>query len=354
LACLRRLVLYLTEDLQIEPRDTTWNGLYSLIFIDNPVGAGYSYTETDEGWARNTRVDVARDLFNLIQAFYVTFPDQKKVDLYITGESYAGHYIPAFGAYIFNQNQKGAKIPLKGVSIGDGWTDPVTQMTATPNLLFNLGLAANPLEVDSLWDYTNRTVDAINNGNYTLAFEIWDEMLNGDIWPYPTLFYNITGSMNYDNFLMTQSPVSFGYYSKYVTQDSVRKAIHVGNATFNSGLQCEMHLINDVMDSYKEELVTVMNNYNVLLYNGQLDLIVGAALTETMLPTVQWNRAKEFASARKKVWKVDERDIEVAGYIRSVQNLTVAVVRLAGHIVPYDQGRSMLDLLNRWIAGGTL
>ena len=43
----------------------------------------------------------------------------------------------------------------------------------------------------------------------------------------------------------------------------VRKAIHVGNATMNSGLECEMHLIPDVMDSYKPELATLMNNYKV-------------------------------------------------------------------------------------------
>ncbi len=43
-----------------------------------------------QGWAANSRVDVARDLFACLTAFYKTFPDQAKVDLYITGESYAG------------------------------------------------------------------------------------------------------------------------------------------------------------------------------------------------------------------------------------------------------------------------
>ena len=44
---------------------------------------------------------------------------------------------------------------------------------------------------------------------------------------------------------------------------SVRQALHVGNATFNSGLSCEMHLINDVMVSYKAELAVLMDAYKV-------------------------------------------------------------------------------------------
>ena len=79
----------------------------------------------------------------------------------------AGHYIPAFGAYIHEKNANGGSVPLKGVSIGDGWTDPIVQMTATPSLMFNLGLA-DENQVKVLEDYSKRTTDAINKGNYTV------------------------------------------------------------------------------------------------------------------------------------------------------------------------------------------
>eukprot|EP00055_Hartaetosiga_balthica_P010143 m.42338 g.42338 ORF g.42338 m.42338 type:complete len:462 (+) comp7054_c1_seq1:2002-3387(+) len=336
------------ENNVLHERDTTWNSNYSLLFIDNPVGAGYSYTGTGKGFATNSKVDVARDLFACLQGVYSTFPNLKSVDLYITGESYAGHYIPAFGAYIHDQNANGASVPLKGVSIGDGWTDPVNQMQATPDLMYNLGLADTNQKLQ-LEDYSIRTVQAINSGNFTEAFEIWDEMLNGDIYKYPTLFYNLTGSMDYDNFLRTQSPVSFGYYQKYITQASIRKAIHVGNATMNSGLECEMHLINDVMQSYKDELAVLMDNYKVLLYNGQLDLIVGTPLTERFLPTVNWSGADAYMKADRVVWKVEKTDVEVAGFARTVNNFRQVVVRSAGHIAPFDQGRVVKDMVTRFI-----
>lgn len=51
----------------------------------------------------------------------------------------------------------------------------------------------------------------------------------------------------------------------------------------------------------------------MLIYNGQLDLIVGAPLTETMLPTVDWSGAQAFAAAKKVIWKVQPSDDQVAG-----------------------------------------
>lgn len=42
---------------------------------------------------------------------------------YITGESYAGHYIPAIGHALLKQPIQG--LNFQGVAIGNGWVDPV-------------------------------------------------------------------------------------------------------------------------------------------------------------------------------------------------------------------------------------
>ena len=56
----------------------------------------------------------------------------------------------------------------------------------------------------------------------------------------------------------------------------------------------------------------------VLIYSGQLDVIVAAPLTERFLPTVNWSRAAEFRKAPRFPWKVQPNDTEVAGYVRQV------------------------------------
>lgn len=101
------------------------------------------------------------------------------------------------------------------MAIGDGWIDPINQLQGYPALMFNLGLA-NDEERAVLGEYVFRAITAIDMGNYKLAFEVWDEMLNGDIYPHPVYFKNITGSDDYDNFMRTEPPASFGYYHTFL------------------------------------------------------------------------------------------------------------------------------------------
>ena len=58
----------------------------------------------------------------------------------------------------------------------------------------------------------------------------------------------------------------------------------------------------------------------VMLYSGQLDIIVAAPLTEQMLQAVDWQYADEYKSANRIVWKVRPDDTEVAGYVRRVHD----------------------------------
>merc|ERR1719499_500360 len=149
-----------------------------------------------------------------------------------------------------NQDPQRAKINLKGVAIGDGWIDPVNQVKGYADLVFNLGLASSSEKL-VVQEYVDRIENAILAGEMTDAFNIWDEMLNGDICPYANYFHNITGSNDYDNFLRINAPESFGYYSSFVNQAEIRKALHVGNATLNDGSVCEIPLRPDVMVSLK-------------------------------------------------------------------------------------------------------
>jgi carboxypeptidase C (cathepsin A) len=66
-----------------------------MLFIDNPVGAGFSYT-SNNGYCKDTKGCVARNLYSLLTQFYTVFPEQQKNELWITGESYAGAILAIF------------------------------------------------------------------------------------------------------------------------------------------------------------------------------------------------------------------------------------------------------------------
>merc|ERR1740130_1681741 len=89
-------------------------------------------------------------------------------------------------------------------------------MAAYPAQMFNLGLA-DMKQRAVIQDYCDRTIAHINAGEMSLAFNVWDEMLNGDIYPYPNYFHNITGSNNYDNLMMTNNPADESYLQSIST-----------------------------------------------------------------------------------------------------------------------------------------
>lgn len=71
------------------PRNTTWNNEFAMVFVDNPVGTGFSYTESTQGF--NTNEDeVASNLYNFLTQFFTIYPAYANNQFFVTGESYAG------------------------------------------------------------------------------------------------------------------------------------------------------------------------------------------------------------------------------------------------------------------------
>jgi len=340
----------LSDGITIVPNPNTWNTAYSMLYIDNPVGTGYSFTGQDAGYATNEDM-VAADLYSALTQFFLIFDDHQPCDFYVTGESYAGKYIPAISYKIHIENAKPSPKPfinLKGLAIGDGWTDPINMVGGYSNLLYDFGLCSTP-QKDVINTWTDNILAAINAKQWVQAFDLWDQLLNGDTIPYPSYFYNITGLTDYYNMENTNPPAAFGYYSTYVTLNTTRDAIHVGSLPYNDGSVVEHHLEGDFMPSMAPLMPTLIDNYKVLVYSGQLDIIVASSLTAAWLDALQWSGAADFAKANKVIWKVKSTDTDVAGYARQSHSLSHVIVRGAGHILPYDQPVRGLDMITRFI-----
>ena len=83
------------------------------------------------------------------------------------------------------------------------------------DLLFNIGLI-DERDRDYFKKVGKMVSDAINAKKYGAAFQIFDELLNGDLSGHPSYFYNVTGFKNYFNYALTKLPASFDLYPKYV------------------------------------------------------------------------------------------------------------------------------------------
>mmetsp|Transcript_24516 Transcript_24516/g.24109 ORF Transcript_24516/g.24109 Transcript_24516/m.24109 type:complete len:185 (+) Transcript_24516:131-685(+) len=115
----------------------SWSEVSNIVFVDNPVGTGFSeapYSQLDK-----TEEEIAANLFLLLKGFIEENPEFSGRNFYITGESYAGHYIPAF-AYYLTHDATDVPVNFKGVAIGNGWVDPYNQYPAYADFAYENGL----------------------------------------------------------------------------------------------------------------------------------------------------------------------------------------------------------------------
>ncbi|XP_045420168.1 probable serine carboxypeptidase CPVL isoform X2 [Lemur catta] len=340
----------ITSNMTVRTRDFPWTTTLSMLYIDNPVGTGFSFTDDPHGYAVNED-DVAQNLYSALIQFFQLFPEYKDNDFYATGESYAGKYVPAIAHYIHTLNPlTQLKINLKGIAIGDAYSDPESIIGGYATFLYEIGLL-DEKQRKYFQKQCNECIEHIKKQNWIQAFEILDKLLDGDVTSDPSYFQNVTGCINYYNLLQCVEPEDQTYYAIFLSLPEVRQAIHVGNRTFNDGVIVEKYLREDTVKSVKPWLAEIMNNYKVLIYNGQLDIIVAAPLTERSLKAMDWKGSQEYEKTERKVWKIFKSDDEVAGYVRQVGDFHQVIIRGGGHILPYDQPLRSFDMINRFIYG---
>ncbi|KAL3831850.1 hypothetical protein ACJMK2_023549, partial [Sinanodonta woodiana] len=263
--------------------------------------------------------------------------------------SYAGKYVPAISYYIHMKNPTAAmKINLKGMAIGNGLTDPETMMSEYATFLYSVGLLDSN-QREFFQSMTDMIVAYIRDQQFLKAALIFDSLLSGVLTNYPSYFYNITGTRNFYNYALSEVPTDLNYYRSFATSPEVRRSIHVGNLIYNEGEEARIHLLDDIMDTVKPLISVLVENYKVLFYNGQLDIIVAVPLTEAFLLTVPWSGQVMYRKAERQIWKIDLNDTEVAGYVRQVKKLYQVMVRGAGHSVLYDQPARAWDMIQRFI-----
>jgi len=326
----------------------TWNQNYSMVFMDNPVGVGFSYTENDLGFSTNEE-EVSTNLYSAISQFFQLFPNLLSNDFYVCGESYAGKYVPAttYRIHQMNQNPNNIQIPLKGLTIGDGMMDPQTQTQgiAVQAYMFSM-FDENQRKVGLA--YESVILNNIQKGDYLKAFEAFDMYINGDFWPYGTYYYNVTGLTSYFNFLDPVYPSN--PYDAYLNLPDTQNSINVRPTIYvHYNKTVETYLVDDWMRSVATVMPTLLDNYKVMIYNGQNDVILGSPPAENFIRTIPWSGQLDYLSTKKIIWRIHPSDSEPAGYVRQVDNFVQAVVRDAGHMVPTDQPARALDMITRFV-----
>eukprot|EP00980_Cylindrotheca_fusiformis_P002200 scaffold504_cov109-Cylindrotheca_fusiformis.AAC.6 len=135
------LLVNATGGLMVNP--WSWTRLVNLLVIEAPMGVGYSNTD---------RYTASASRAALVDFFKNKFPEFGQSDFFITGESYAGVYIPTLSKEILDHTD----IALKGIAVGDPCTDNKAQDDSMNSLWYANKYGLMDEEVyDLLWNKCN-------------------------------------------------------------------------------------------------------------------------------------------------------------------------------------------------------
>ncbi|KAF2461811.1 Alpha/Beta hydrolase protein [Lineolata rhizophorae] len=342
------------KSIEVVNNPYSWNSNASVIFLDQPVNVGFSYS----GSSVTNTVAAGKDVYALLTLFFKQFPEYAKQDFHIAGESYAGHYIPVFAAEILSHKKR--NINLQSVLIGNGLTDGLTQYEYYRPMA--CGEGGWPAVLD------DGQCQAMDNAYPRCASLIQSCYDSESVWTcVPASIYcnnamigpyQRTGQNVYDvrgkcedesNLCYTE----LGWISEYLNKRDVQEAVGAEVSSYEScnfDINRNFLFQGDWMKPFHRLVPGLLEEIPVLIYAGDADYICNWLGNKAWTEALEWSGQPDFKAAKMKDLRLggDGDDI---GAVKSAGNFTFLRIHAAGHMVPFDQSEASLDMFNRWLGG---
>lgn len=331
----------------------SWNNNATVIFLDQPVNVGFSYSS---GSVTNT-VSAGEDVYAFLELFFKQFPEyNNKQKFHIAGESYGGHYIPVFASEILSHDDR--VFDLTSVLIGNGLTDPLTQYEYYQPMACGAGgepSVLEPEECDSMAASIPRCLSLIencyNSGSVWSCVPASIYCNNAQMGPYQKTGRNVYdirteckgGNLCYED---------LQYIDDYLNLPEVKAALGVEVENYEScnfDVNRNFLFAGDWMQPYHKNVIDLLEKgLPVLVYAGDKDFICNWLGNQAWADRLPWSGHSKFEKQPIREWTVGKH---AAGEVKNYKNFTFLRVYGAGHMVPYDQPENALDMVNRWISG---
>jgi serine carboxypeptidase-like clade I len=363
-----------------------------MLYIEAPAGVGFSYFTNPEDLKTDDK-KTAEDNERAVVNFFEKFPEFKSNDFYISGESYAGVYVPWLAKTIIQKKSKG--VNLKGIIVGNGVTDMASDMDSAlvqfaydhyiyPEETYkkfiaecgersfsrdnNVTKACNSVrqsikdsiqglniydiyrpcppknKTENNTSYQDATISSIkkikkiqNERRYRMALEynqvalLDDEDLEPsvEIWP--------DGCMEDKNI------------ENYLNNNTVKSLLHVrGDLNWtqcNDLINGNYTMGNASLDIYQD--VLTKTDLRVWFYSGDTDGAVPFTGSIKWIPKLGLNITEEYRS-----WTTDG---QTAGFVQSYgKNFKYVTVKGTGHMVPQWKRAEAFTMFNAYLKGEEL
>ncbi|KAB1265842.1 Retinoid-inducible serine carboxypeptidase [Camelus dromedarius] len=394
-------------DSDLKPRRTTWLQAASLLFVDNPVGTGFSYVNNSDAYAKDLAT-VASDMMVLLKVFFDCHKEFQTIPFYIFSESYGGKMAAGIGLELHKATQQGTiQCNFAGVALGDSWISPIDSVVSWGPYLYSVSLLDDQ-GLAEVSEIAEQVLDAVNKGLYKEATMLWGKaemvvekskqmykvkavsldkmesqvpfhftalMIDKErkqTAKYMSVFQNTDG-VNFYNILTKSTPESAAELSFEFTQSHLVRLFqrHVRqlqeddlSQLMNGPIRKKLKIIpedcfwggqstsvfQNMEGDFMKPVVSIVDELleagvNVTVYNGQLDLIVDTMGQEAWLRKLKWTELPKFNQLRWKPLYTDPKSSETSAFVKSYKNLAFYWILRAGHMVPSDQGDMALKMM---------
>ncbi|KAM5549725.1 serine carboxypeptidase-like 18 [Rosa sericea] len=363
--------------LMYEPE--TWTKTASIIFLDAPVGAGFSYANDSAAWT-TTDTLAASQYNDFLRSWIDEHPDFSTNPVYIGSDSYAGMNLPILAQDIINSNEAGVEptIYLKGMVLSCPHTN--TDIETNAKVIFAHRMA---LISDSMYesaknscngDYVDTTTAACTESLSAITQCIAEISVTSTLDPDCTFLSPkekeeeeekeekaarrslrqnpIRSSLSLPSSITNQKDFychNFPYLLSDVwgNDEGVQEALHVRPGTVKIFFRCNVSLsytvdTNDAVAYHKNLTDTGLQ---LLVFSGDHDMVIPHNGIEYWITTLDLTLDTDW-----RPWFVDG---QVAGYTRRYTNdgyrLTYATIKGAGHSPHEYKRKEVFDMFDRWI-----
>ncbi|KAJ7637079.1 serine carboxypeptidase [Roridomyces roridus] len=356
-----------SEGRTTESNPYSWTNHANIIFLDQPVDVGFSYT-SDPAAAVKGCAEAAQDVYSFLQLFLQQFPQYAGLPFHVAGESFGGIYVPHIASVIWNANKKGlsTKINLESVILANGITDPYIQIPSIvdyvctgPYAIYEDPKGPECTQLRSSASTCQLLIKLCNifpteftcghAGSYCRS-RLFQPNMKPDLNWYDLRKKCDAAHIDRPERCYEQTP----WVETYMNNPKVKTALGVDAErsfkSFNMDMNREFNARGEGVKNAAKLLPELVDGgVRLLVYAGQADMMANYMGNERWVENLDTKFKSQFAAAEALPWKLQESN-KVAGKVRSAGNITFVTVFEAGHMVAHDQPEAALDLFTRWMS----
>lgn len=343
----------------------SWTKMSSILFLDSPVGSGFSYARDPKGYDvgdYSSSLQVQR----FLNKWFTDHPQYLSNPFYLGGDSYAGMVIPLIAQNISEGIEKRQQplINLKGYLVGNPKTDPKFDNNFKIQSAHGFGIISDQIyeaaRKNCKEDYVNpenqMCAEVLHTIN-SLISEIADAhiLYKKCVVAVPKPLEDDSGRkfLLEESIQLNQPPgrptvdcFTYGYYLAYfwMNNNLTRDALGIKEGTIGEWIRCNRGLpyTYEMPSSIPYHLNLTRRGYRALVYSGDHDLEV------PLLGTQAWIRSLNFSIVDD--WRAWHLDGQAAGFtITYANNLTFATVKGGGHTASEYQPEECFAMARRWL-----